>query len=594
MPSSKGSGEAAMIKSTQTVISVDNIPITSVLSGDDKRILVDHPVDKDEAVILSLGYKQEFKREFSLMTTFAVSFSVLGLLPSIASTLWYSLAYAGNAGITWGYLVGMIGVLCVAFSMGEISSAFPTSGGLYYATAMLAPPKYKALLSWLVGWSNYFVQVTGAPSVGYSCASMILALVQIENPNYTYETWHCFLLTIAITAACAVIASAPTKWIAYINTTATALNLIFLFISFIVMLAGNNRTSQGLPRFNSNGYAWELDNFTDWPDGICILMTFMAVIWTMSGFDSPFHLSEECSNAQVATPRAIVLTATVGGLLGFVFQLAMAYTIVSVPDAINDELGQPYIAYLNQIMDQKKVMAIGAFAVILSFNMCFSCMIAASRVLFSYSRDNCFPLSRYWCKVNNVTRTPVNAVWANWFIGSILDILMFVGVAIDAIFSVGAIGSFISFTVPTLLRITYARNTFKPGPWNLGKFSAPCGTVACLFVLLMIPILNFPQYRGADNTPDLMNWTVVVYWGSMLLVLIWYYVYAHKIYKGPKSNLDRDAVISGTDAKDVINAVISANRNVKFGPKGSDPEKNSGQIDNKDDEKKREKVEIVG
>ncbi len=594
MPSSKGSGEAAMIKSTQTVISVDNIPITSVLSGDDKRILVDHPVDKDEAVILSLGYKQEFKREFSLMTTFAVSFSVLGLLPSIASTLWYSLAYAGNAGITWGYLVGMIGVLCVAFSMGEISSAFPTSGGLYYATAMLAPPKYKALLSWLVGWSNYFVQVTGAPSVGYSCASMILALVQIGNPNYTYETWHCFLLTIAITAACAVIASAPTKWIAYINTAATALNLIFLFISFIVMLAGNNRTSQGLPRFNSNGYAWELDNFTDWPDGICILMTFMAVIWTMSGFDSPFHLSEECSNAQVATPRAIVLTATVGGLLGFVFQLAMAYTIVSVPDAINDELGQPYIAYLNQIMDQKKVMAIGAFAVILSFNMCFSCMIAASRVLFSYSRDNCFPLSRYWCKVNNVTRTPVNAVWANWFIGSILDILMFGGVAIDAIFSVGAIGSFISFTVPTLLRITYARNTFKPGPWNLGKFSAPCGTVACLFVLLMIPILNFPQYRGADNTPDLMNGTVVVYWGSMLLVLIWYYVYAHKIYKGPKSNLDRDAVISGTDAKDVINAVISANRNVKFGPKGSDPEKSSGQIDDKDDEKKPEKVEIVG
>ena len=65
MPSSKGSGEAAMIKSTQTVISVDNIPITSVLSGDNKRILVDHPVGKDEAVILSLGYKQEFKRELN-------------------------------------------------------------------------------------------------------------------------------------------------------------------------------------------------------------------------------------------------------------------------------------------------------------------------------------------------------------------------------------------------------------------------------------------------------------------------------------------------------------------------------------------------
>ncbi|QPG76314.1 hypothetical protein FOA43_003700 [Brettanomyces nanus] len=556
---------ASIIKSTQTVLSVDDIPVDSVLSGQDRKLLIDHEIDKDEAVILALGYKQEFKREFSLLTTFGVSFSVLGLLPSIASTLWYSLAYAGNAGITWGYLVGMIGVMAVALSMAEISSTYTTAGGLYYATARMAPPKYKAILSWIVGWSNYFVQVTGAPSVGYGCAAMILALAQISNPNYVYQDWHCYLLTVGITFVGAIIASAPTKWIAYINSVSTLLNLLFLFISFVVMLAGNTREEQGLPKFNSNSVAWGIDNQTDWPDGICILMTFMAVIWTMSGFDSPFHLAEECSNAQLATPRAIVLTASVGGVLGFVFQLALAYTIVDIDEAVNDELGQPYIAYLNQIMTKPRVMAIGSFAVILAFTMSFSCMIAASRVLFSYSRDDCFPLSRYWCRVNKLTSTPVNAVWANWFIGLLLCLLMFGGVAIDAIFSVGAIGSFISFTVPTLLRITYARRSFKKGPWNLGRFSIPCGIVACSFVLLMIPILNFPQYRGADNTPDLMNWTVVVYWGSMLLVVLWYFIYAHKIYQGPRSNIDKNTVITGDEAAEVIEAVVSSNHNVKFG-----------------------------
>lgn len=45
--------------------------------------------DADEEVLLALGYKQEFKREFSLWTTFCVSFAVLGLLPSFASTLYY-------------------------------------------------------------------------------------------------------------------------------------------------------------------------------------------------------------------------------------------------------------------------------------------------------------------------------------------------------------------------------------------------------------------------------------------------------------------------------------------------------------------------
>ena len=46
-------------------------------------------MDADERVIVALGYKQEFKREFSLWTTFCVSFAVLGLLPSFASTLYY-------------------------------------------------------------------------------------------------------------------------------------------------------------------------------------------------------------------------------------------------------------------------------------------------------------------------------------------------------------------------------------------------------------------------------------------------------------------------------------------------------------------------
>jgi hypothetical protein len=65
-----------------------NAQVTSVLPDGDVPY-TDHEMDDDERVITALGYKQEFKREFSLWTTFCVSFAVLGLLPSFASTLWY-------------------------------------------------------------------------------------------------------------------------------------------------------------------------------------------------------------------------------------------------------------------------------------------------------------------------------------------------------------------------------------------------------------------------------------------------------------------------------------------------------------------------
>lgn len=66
--------------------------VTSVLaSGDLPDNLAD--LSADEQTLAALGYKQEFKREFSSWTTFAVSFAVMGLLPSIGTTMWYGLGY---------------------------------------------------------------------------------------------------------------------------------------------------------------------------------------------------------------------------------------------------------------------------------------------------------------------------------------------------------------------------------------------------------------------------------------------------------------------------------------------------------------------
>lgn len=78
--------------------SVADEPVTSVLPGGDVPYDPNHEFNADEEVLAALGYKSEFKREFSLFTTFCVSFAVLGLLPSFASTLYYGMGYAGTAG----------------------------------------------------------------------------------------------------------------------------------------------------------------------------------------------------------------------------------------------------------------------------------------------------------------------------------------------------------------------------------------------------------------------------------------------------------------------------------------------------------------
>ena len=137
--------------------SVAQEAVTSVLR-DDEVPVYDREYSADEEVLAALGYKPEFKREFSLWTSFCVSFAVLGLLPSFASTLYYvsrqkplgqdsclpwlaqGMGYAGTPGMVWGWLIAMFFIQCVAMSMAELCSSMPTSGGLYYASAVLAPP----------------------------------------------------------------------------------------------------------------------------------------------------------------------------------------------------------------------------------------------------------------------------------------------------------------------------------------------------------------------------------------------------------------------------------------------------------------------
>ena len=39
----------------------------------------------------------------------------------------------------------------IAFALGELASAAPTSGGLYYWTYKYSSPRWRTLTSWLVG-----------------------------------------------------------------------------------------------------------------------------------------------------------------------------------------------------------------------------------------------------------------------------------------------------------------------------------------------------------------------------------------------------------------------------------------------------------
>ena len=110
----------------------------------------------------------------------------------------YTMGYMGLVGMTWGWLVGAVmgqvrsctpvcyssGIQLVlqplAYALAELSSAYPTSGGLYYWAYMTAAPKYKLLSCYVVAWSMIISTPLACVSITYSVGSL-LPLITIPN-----------------------------------------------------------------------------------------------------------------------------------------------------------------------------------------------------------------------------------------------------------------------------------------------------------------------------------------------------------------------------------------------------------------------------
>jgi len=68
------------------------------------------------------------------------------------------LLYGGPVVLIWSWVFTGAVTILVGLAMGELSSAFPVSGGLYFWSFMLAG-KCGPVASWCVGWINLLGQV---------------------------------------------------------------------------------------------------------------------------------------------------------------------------------------------------------------------------------------------------------------------------------------------------------------------------------------------------------------------------------------------------------------------------------------------------
>lgn len=165
-----------------------------------------------------LGYQAELTRSRSTWQVAFMSFVLASVPYGISTTLYYPLVGGGPVSVVWGWVTVCLIIFCLAISLGEITSVYPTAGGVYYQTYMLSPPWCRNITAWICGWSYFLGNVIITLSVNFGTTLFLVGCINIftdadGNGIWAAKTWHIFLTFVAITLLCNAISSLMNRWL---------------------------------------------------------------------------------------------------------------------------------------------------------------------------------------------------------------------------------------------------------------------------------------------------------------------------------------------------------------------------------------------
>ncbi|KAJ7452146.1 APC amino acid permease [Mycena galericulata] len=511
-------------------------------------------VDDDDKELLALGYVPSFKREFSNLATISFAFSIMGLCSSIATTFNTPLTLGGPSTVVWCWILGACMCFTLGSSIAEIVSAFPTCGGLYTASAQLTPVKYRAIVGWVVGWLNILGQIAGVSSTEFGLSGMILAAVVIgQDGDFEVTAGKTVGLFAGLLVVHGLLNSLATRHLARFTQYFVFINLGATALIIITLLATTPRSEMHSASyvFGSAGIA----NATGgWNTGLAFLFGLLSVQWTMTDYDATAHISEEVKRAAYAAPAAIFIAVIGTGLIGWLLNIVLVLCsgdLALLPGAS----GSAMLQIMTLRMGKTGALILWVFVCLTAFFVVQTALQAVSRTVFAFSRDHGLPDRGYFGYNSLTTHTPLRAIWL-CTIFSILPGLLDLAspAAANAIFSLTAIALDTSYIIPIFLRRVFQNHPevmFKPGPFYMGSgLLGWAANVTCIsWTLFVCVIFSFPTLKPI--TPLNMNYASVITIGVMFLSLLWYFLDAHKHYKGPTSNI-RDQGVSSDAASDMV------------------------------------------
>jgi amino acid transporter len=482
--------------------------------------------------LTALGYTPELRRNRSLLTLLFQTLAIAAIPYGEGSPLISAIYGGGQLSIFVGWIVVLVLDECVALSLSELASRYPTSAGPYYWSFQIAK-RHKTVLSFITGWIWLIGNWTITLSVNFGFASLISATVAMYHPDFAANSWQLLLIFYAICLITFVICAFGNSWLPMVDIICAAWTGVSIFIILIALSVkadvGRHSAAYTLGHYDTSFSGW---------GGFTFFIGLLPAAYTFSAIGMISSMAEEVADPAVKVPRAMSLCVPVGGIAGLFFIIPICATMPDLADILTAPSAQalPYIFHI--------VMGTPGGGLGLTFlvhgvtKFCsISITVAASRCTWAFARDEAIPGAKLFAIVDPKLSIPV------WSLALVTLVQMLLGLinlgstsAFTAFVSVGVIALAVSYAIPIGISLLWnKRHEVSQARWNCGSL---IGTTVNVISLLWIAfeVVLFSMPTALPVTAITMNYASVVLVGFMAISAVWYGIYARKVYKGPPAS----------------------------------------------------------
>src|ERR671922_666677 len=288
--------------------------------------------DEDVQRLHELGYKQELARAWSGFTNFAISFTIISVLAGTFTTFGQAWNAGGPIAISIGWPVICVFVLLVAFSMAELTSAFPTAGGPYWWAHRLGGAGW----SWFTGWFNIVGLLGIVASVGYGAAFFMDSLFAFYGLNVlgvnfgddVHVLTEIFLLFLIILGFVTILNIVGDRVLGLLNNISVGWHVIgvAVIIALLVFVPDDHQDFGFVfgERINNTGFDGGATGGL--PLLVLVLpLGFLLAMYTQTGYDASAHTAEETRGAAMAAAQGVWRAVFWSALIGWIVLLALVF-----------------------------------------------------------------------------------------------------------------------------------------------------------------------------------------------------------------------------------------------------------------------------